>query len=106
MEKLWTLPEVLKMRRVSYATLSKHWKTNLFPKPLSGKGKKLVWAESQIVDWLHRHSTSEQTAPPNVGSPAKQLKQETKTWNERQKQAKDALARHAEGRRQNCRKPK
>jgi predicted DNA-binding transcriptional regulator AlpA len=70
---------------------------DLFPKPLIGKGKKLVWAESQITEWLNRQSTPVNTTPSSE-SPAKRLKQESKAFEDRQKNARQILAHHAASR--------
>jgi len=102
MEKFLTLPEVLELTRVSYTTLSRYWKAGLFPRPLLGRGKKLVFDPEAVSAWLQ---AQQQVAPPNIIPPS-QLKRETKAWNERQQLAKATLAKHAEGRKQNFQKPK
>ena len=98
--KLLTLPEILKEVRVSSSTLSNYRKAGLFPEPLYGKGKKLVWEESQIEKWLAEKSAPPVNTVPSA-TPAASKTNQAKSLEDRLKHAKNRLALHAVGRKPN-----
>jgi predicted DNA-binding transcriptional regulator AlpA len=61
-----------------------------FPLPISNKGGKLRWLTRDIELFLESQSTS----PPQVISPARQMRQDKKDFQKRQALAAEALQRH------------
>jgi predicted DNA-binding transcriptional regulator AlpA len=64
-----------------------------FPLPISNKGGKLRWLSSDIESFLESQSAS----PPQVISPARQMRHDRKDFQKRQALAAEALQRHRIG---------
>ena len=99
MTKLFTQGEICALLRISYQTLCRWMNAHAFPLPINGRGrgKKLLFTEQSVLEWIHRHNAPVDTTPPIV-SPAKQQKREAKAFNQRQEAARQTLERHAAGR--------
>ena len=101
MNRLLTQWEVCEFLRISYSTLCRWLNAGTFPQPVNGRGrgKKLLWTQDAITQWMNRNSESIDIAPlVNVCNPSK-LKREAREWEERQRLAKATLERHAACRR-------
>ena len=94
MNRLLTRKEVCALVRSSYPTLCRWLDAGLFPQPVNGRKRKLLWTEQQIEEWMNRQSAPVNATPlPNV-SPSQQ-KRETKAFQQRQEAARQTLLRHA-----------
>lgn len=93
MDPLLTQREVCALIRISYPTLARWLTAGTFPKPVNsrGKGRKLLWTQSVIEQWMNQQST-----PSNAKAPldSRSAKREVKAFEERQKKASQALDRH------------
>ena len=96
MEKLLILREVLELTRVSYPTISRWLKTGMFPQPVNGRGRKLLWTQDSIAQWMNRQS--EPVIIPVITTP-KERRQADKAYQTRQEAARIALERHRQSRR-------
>ena len=97
MEKLLDLKDVLDSCRCSYPTLARWMSANLFPQPLNGRGKKLLWAEQQIFDWIESRRQQSTQAPTFSLPNHRQERRKMKDFAERQEAARQALERHSTG---------
>ena len=91
MGKLLALPEVLALTRISYPTINRWLKAGLFPQPINGRGRKLLWTQASIEQWMSRP-----VAPMgNVAAVfARQRRREEKEFERRQEAARQALEQH------------
>jgi len=90
MEKLLTLKDVTEAVCLSYQTLHRLMKAGAFPQPVNGRGRKLLWTQSSIEDWMNRNATSQPATTPV--RPSK--RQQDKEYRNRQEAAEKALERH------------
>ena len=91
MEKLLILQEVLELTRVSYPTISRWLNAGTFPQPVNGRGRKLLWTQGSIEQWMNRQSVP--ISIPVITTP-KERRQAEKAYQARQEAAHAALERH------------
>lgn len=92
MNRLLTQQEICELIRISYPTLARWLTAGTFPQPINGRGRKLLWTEDAIQDWIrHRQST---VTPPVQITTVKQRKRQERAYQERQQRAEQALQRH------------
>ena len=82
---------------VQYSTIHRWRKKGDFPEPVTGGGKKLLWSETQIIQWMNQHNTTTVLTAPCL----KQQKANQKAFEQRQVAAKAAIQRHTKPRRGN-----
>ena len=97
MERLLDIKDVMDLCRCSYPTLARWMTANLFPQPLNGRGKKLLWAEQQILDWIECRRQQSAQAPPVSIPSNRQQRRKAKDFTDRQEAARQTLERHALG---------
>ena len=85
MEKLLTTKEVCELVRVKYSTIYRWLKAGTFPKPVTERGRKMLWTPESIETWMKRSDV----IIVHVPSPA----EERKALQQRQKAARDAVER-------------
>jgi excisionase family DNA binding protein len=90
MNRLLTQQEVCELVRISYPTLYRWLKAGTFPTPVNGRGRKLLWAQSQIEEWTNRQST----VTNEVAPPSKTERQKAREFAERQERAHRTLESH------------
>ena len=95
--KVLTRKEVLARVPISDSTLTRWINANLFPPSLTGRGRKQLWAESQIEQWIEQQSAPTPVVP--AISPIKEQRWEAKEFAARQADAKARLMSHSVGRR-------
>ena len=90
MTRLLTKKELCELLNVSPQTLYRWVDNCTFPAPINGRGrgKKLMWGEQQIEEWINRQSAPIQS--PAVTSPSKQQQDK----NRRLKAARASLENH------------
>ena len=91
MNKLLTVRDLTDMLQVSYPTLYRWLNAGSFPAPLTGRGRKLLWTQSAIEEWMCRPSTLIENTTPST---ATEQRRERKAYEQRQEAAKATLARH------------
>jgi Predicted transcriptional regulator len=89
--KLLTIEDVMSLCHVGYSTIHRWRKSGDFPEPVTGGGKKLLWTESQIIQWMGRHNT---VVKPLTVSPSTQQRKKQKSFEQRQEVAKAVLQQH------------
>jgi len=98
MDKLLTVRDACALLCVSYPTIYRWLRDGRFPEPVNGRGRKLLWTQATIEQWMNQKSTSGNTTSPSFSIPVRQ-KQEKKTMQHRSEVAQSVLAKHAMGRR-------
>jgi len=90
MIRLLTKKELCELLNVSPQTLYRWVDNGTFPAPVNGRGRgrKLIWGEQQIEEWVNRQSAPIQS--PTVTSPSK----ERQDKNRRLKAARASLENH------------
>ena len=83
MEKLLTTKEVCELVRVKYPTIDRWLKAGTFPKPITGRGRKLLWTQESIETWMKKEDVIIVHKP----SPA----EAKKALRARQKKARDVV---------------
>jgi len=92
MTRLYDIKDVMSRYGVTYHTVYRWRKNELFPESV-GVGK-LLWTEAQLVEWENRKSV-QMRAPPTT---AAQKRRATKDFRERQEAANATLQRHESNR--------
>ena len=90
MRKLYDVKDVLERCRITYPTLNRWLNAGLFPAPLNGRGKKLLWHPDTIEQWMCRDVT--QPTQPLIGT--RQQRRQAKEFQQRQVDAEAVLDRH------------
>ena len=90
MTRLFNVKDVLERCRITYPTLNRWLNAGLFPAPLNGRGKKLLWHPDTIEQWMKR-DTAQPIEPP-IGT--RQQRRQSKVFQQRQDDAKATLDRH------------
>ena len=90
MKKLLGVKEVLELCRITYPTLNRWLNAGLFPAPLNGRGKKLLWHPDIIEKWMSR-DVAQPVEPPTS---TRQQRKQSKAFQQRQEEAARALDRH------------
>ena len=88
MNRLLTQRDVCNLLRITYPTLYRWLKDGRFPEPVNGRGRKLLWSPEVVEEWVNARS------PVPISVPTKSEKQKAREFIERQKRAKDTLAKH------------
>jgi len=98
MNKLLTQQEVCELVRISYPTLYRWLKLETFPPPVNGRGRKLLWTQDAIEEWMSRSATPSDRN--NADSPPdKSERQRAREFIERQERARRVLEQHGISRR-------
>ena len=100
-QRILLIDEVSRMFRVSTVTIRRYLHLarkgeGNFPLPISPRGGKCRWLLSDIEAYMKSQSTAGDTNLSEVGR--KQRKREAKAFEQRQKEARRSLLRHAEDR--------
>lgn len=91
MGKLLTLHEVLELTTVKYQTIHRWLNAGMFPQPVNGRGRKLLWTQESIEMWMNRQSMP--VSNPIVPT-SKERRQAEKSYQARLDAADAALERH------------
>ena len=90
MNRLLTQQEICELTRISYPTLARWLTAGTFPQPINGRGKKLLWSQAVIEEWINNRQTA-QKPEVDVTSSAKKLKRGDQEFRNRQEAAEKAL---------------
>lgn len=92
MNRLLTQQEICELIRISYPTLARWLTAGIFPQPINGRGRKLLWTQATIEEWMNRRQSA--AAPMVKTLTTRQRKKLEREYLERQQRAAAALQRH------------
>lgn len=87
MNQLLTQVEVCTLARISYPTLCRWLNAGIFPQPVNGRRKKLLFDPAAIEAWIKKSATS-------TNHPPTQQRRVQVDYARRQAEAKATLQRH------------
>lgn len=96
MEHILTQREVCVLIRISYPTLARWLTAGTFPQPINsrGKGKKLLWSQDAITQWIHQQQSTPSSVTLSKVNSVQRKQEAAKSFEQRQLTAQKILERH------------